>query len=172
MFVFILYTYRERAFLTEEWFTIPLDKGDRGMAVLFPVQQGQFLKADRPAEVLQGFLNIMNAENSKNGQLTKAQVDSYSQKQFFAADPNANVAGYFKNNFAAIAALDGNAASISTDDLVQLRQGLPPVPVTPPPTYPPATDTPSGLQPQMLQMLQLMMQLMMQLFSRFTPGAR
>ncbi|HEY9685761.1 MAG TPA: hypothetical protein V6C52_02170 [Coleofasciculaceae cyanobacterium] len=142
------------------------------MAVLFPVQQGQFLKADRPAELLQGYLNIMNAEGSTNGQLTKAQVDSYSQKQFFALDPNGNVGGYLKNNFSQIAALDGNANSISTDDLVQLRQGLPPVPVTPPPAYPPSTGTPSGAQPQILQIFQMMMQLMMQLFSRFSTGQR
>jgi hypothetical protein len=128
------------------------------MSVLFPTPAGYTLKANKPAELLQGFLNIQNVENVTNGQLNKANLDSYSQKQFFAADPSSEIAGYFKQNFEAIARLDGNANSISTDDLVQIRQGLPspPPPVTNPPN-PPANNPHTQVLQLILQLLQLLL---------------
>lgn len=127
------------------------------MAVLFPTPIGYTLKANKPAELLQGFLNIQNVENVKNGQLSKANLDSYSQKQFFAADPSSNVAGYLRQNFEAIAKLDGNAGSISADDLVQVRSGLPtPPPVTNPPAQPPANNNQQAFLMVIFQLLQLL----------------
>ncbi len=131
------------------------------MAVLFPTQFGQILQPNRPAELLQGFLNIQNAENVRNGELTKANLVSYSQKQFFAVDSNGSVAGYLNNNFAAIAGLDGNANSISTNDLVQLRSNLPPV--QQPPVYPPVQG--NGQQPPLFNLMTQLLQMMLQLFS-------
>ena len=129
------------------------------MAVLFPTPFGYTLKANKPAELLQGFLNIQNVENVNNGQLTKANLDSYSTKRFLAADPSSNVAGYLRTNFADIAKLDGNANSISVDDLVQIRNGLPtPPPVTEPPvTPPPANNANQILLLLFSQLLQLLL---------------
>jgi hypothetical protein len=128
------------------------------MSVLFPTPVNYTLKANKPAELLQGFLNIQNVENVKTGQLSKANLDSYSQKQFFAADPSSNVASYLKQIFDVIAKLDGNANSISTDDLVTIRQGLPtpPPPVSNPPT-PPVNNPPTGILQVFMQLLQLLL---------------
>lgn len=121
------------------------------MAVLFPTPVGYTLRANRPSELLQGFLNIQNVEGVNTGQLTKANLNSYSQKQFFAPDPSSAVASYLNQNFTAIAKLDGNANSISADDLVQMRSKLPePPPVTKPPTQkPPANNN----NPQLVLMV-------------------
>lgn len=135
------------------------------MAVLFPITQpGQFLRPNQPAELLQGFLNIMNAENSRNGQLSRQQLDSYAQKQFFAPDPSSDVAGYLRQNFNAVAALDGNPNGISTNDLVQLRPNLPPVP--PPTTNPPGGGLDSAFLNLMMNTMQTMLQLLTGLFSQ------
>ncbi len=137
------------------------------MAVLFPTPVGYTLRADRPAELLQGFLNIQNVENVKNGQLTKANLNSYSQKQFFAADPSSAVAGYLNQNFNTIAALDGNASSISTADLVQVRSGLPtPPPVTEPPTQNPPTNNDNSPQVILLFLFQFIQQIFSGMFQR------
>lgn len=131
------------------------------MAVLFPTQFGTVLQPDKPAQLLQGFLNVMNAEDSTNGELTKAQLDSYAKKQFFAADSNSSVAAYLRGNFATIAALDGKGTSISTGDLVQLRNGLP----TPTPAPEPEPD-----QQPIHKMLSLMLQMMRFMFGGFGGG--
>lgn len=144
------------------------------MSVLFPTPVNYTLKANKPAELLQGFLNIQNVENIRTGQLSKANLDSYSQKQFFVADPSSEVASYLKLNFDAIAKLDGNANSISTDDLVGLRPELPapPPPVTNPPT-PPVTNppTPPVTNPQ-TGILQFIMQLLQLLLGGFSTGTQ
>ncbi len=127
------------------------------MAVLFPTPVGYTLKANKPAELLQGFLNIQNVENLRTGQLSKANLDSYSQKQFVAADPSSAIASYLRQNFEAIAKLDGNATSISSDDLVQIRQGMP--------TPPPVTN------PQQT-MLQFILQILQLFLGGLTPGNR
>ncbi|WP_303674071.1 hypothetical protein [Vampirovibrio chlorellavorus] len=135
------------------------------MAVLFPTPFGYTLKANKPAELLQGFLNIQAVENVSNGQLTKANLDSYSTKNFLAADPSSNIAGYLRTNFAAIAKLDGNANGISVDDLVQLRNGLP---TSPPVTNPPVTQPPVN---NINQILLLLFAQMLQLFLGRNMGA-
>lgn len=130
------------------------------MAVLFPTPFGYTLKPNKPAELLQGFQNIQNAEGSRNGELSKSALVSYSQKRFIAADPNSAVASYLNNNFAEIAKMDGDASSISTSDLVQVRTGLPnPPAVVDPPAPPP--------QNQDSQSIQLILVLLLQLFSQF-----
>lgn len=133
------------------------------MAVLFPTPVGYTLKPNKPSELLQGFLNIQNVEGVQTGQLSKANLTSYSQKQFFAADPSSNVASYLTQNFDAIAKLDGNASSISADDLVQIRSGLP----TPPATNPPTQNPPVSNNPQiiMLVLFQFIQQMFMGMFS-------
>lgn len=129
------------------------------MAVLFPTPANYTLRANRPSELLQGFMNIQNVEGVKTGQLTKANLNSYSQKQFFAPDPSSAVASYLNQNFAAIAKLDGNANTISADDLVQMRSGLPtPPPVTNPPTQnPPANNNPQLVLMVLFQFLQYLL---------------
>lgn len=109
------------------------------MAVLFPNPNRAILSPTDPSQLLQGFLNIEQSENVTNGKLTQANLTSYGQKRFIAADPNSNVASYLTQNFAKIAANDGDSTSISTNDLVQLRQGLPTPPPAPtnPPIQPP-----------------------------------
>jgi hypothetical protein len=156
------------------------------MAVLFPTTQGQFLRPDRPAELLQGFLNIESLESVQTGKLSLANLQDFAQKRFIVADPNNNVANYLGSNFAAIAALDGDNSSISVNDLVQLRTGLPsvntttPVPAPAPVPTPTPTPTPStgdtstypstsnpygsaslSALPQMLYMMLQFMQLML-----------
>lgn len=113
------------------------------MAVLFPNTFGHTLNPINRAELLQGFLNIENAEGVTNGKLTKANMDSYNKKTFIAADPNSAVASYFTKNFDAIAAFENasNDNAISVDDLVRPRRALP----TPPPvTNPTGTGTSTG----------------------------
>lgn len=129
------------------------------MAVLFQPAQGQFLKPDRPAQLLQGFLNIQDAEGVQNGHLTKANLDSYAQKQFFAADPNSDVAAYLNQNYAQIAKLDGDASSISADDLVCLREDLPP---PPPPGQPQEQD----VLPLLMTIMQTLLLLITNLFQK------
>lgn len=137
------------------------------MAVLFPTPVGYTLKPNKPSELLQGFLNIQNVENVQSGQLTKANLNSYSQKRFFAADPSSSVASYLNQNFDAIAKLDGNASSISADDLVQIRSGLPTPPAT---TNPPTQNPPVNNNPQiiMLVLFQFIQQMFMGMFSPST----
>jgi hypothetical protein len=134
------------------------------MAVLFSTPFGYTLKADKPAELLQGFVNIQNVEGANTGKLTKANLDSYAQKRFIAADPSSSVASYLNTNFAAIAKLDGDANSISVDDLVQIRSGLPTPPATqdPPSTTPPANG---GLGSNGIGLLLLL--ILQRLFSSF-----
>ncbi len=98
------------------------------MAVLFPRPAGQpnfAYSPNNPAQLLQGFIGLMEITQSRNGELTRANLDSYQQIRFFAPDPNSNVADYLSQNFAFIAAQDGNANSISANDLVQVRNNLP-----------------------------------------------
>ena len=122
------------------------------MAVLFPTRFGQVLSPKQPAQVLQAFLNIQNVEGVQNGQLTKANLDSYAKKRFLAQDPSADVANYFSQKFNDIAKLDGNANSISVDDLVDFRTGLPdPDHVAPPTNNPPATG--GGSMEQNIQLI-------------------
>ncbi|MBY0403945.1 MAG: hypothetical protein K2X66_08600 [Cyanobacteria bacterium] len=105
-------------------------------AVLFrPERQNTPLKPARAPEVLQGFLNIQNLLNVKNGELTQGQLERYGQISFFLPDPNAEVHDYFVKNFNQIAPLDGNPNSISADDLVIRRPELPLSgrPMSPPP---------------------------------------
>lgn len=138
------------------------------MAVLFPQPSvGYVLQPNKPSELLQGFLNIQNAEGVNTGKLTQANLASYGMKQFFAVDPSSNVAGYLTRNFAAISKLDGDASSISADDLVQIRSGLPPVQTQPPVTQPPPVNQQNFLQ-LILSSFQMMLQLMTSLFG----GAR
>jgi hypothetical protein len=112
------------------------------MAVLFPTPFGHTLRPDKAAQLLQGFLNIQNVEGVETGKLTKSNLDSYAQKRFLAADPSSAVAAYLNTNFADISKLDGDASSISVDDLIKIRRELPaPPPVTdPPPSNPPADN--------------------------------
>jgi hypothetical protein len=131
------------------------------MAVLFPTQFGQTLDPKKAPQLLQGFLNIQNVEGVQTGTLTKSNLDSYAQKRFLAADPSSTVAGYLTQNFNAIAKLDGNANSISADDLVQIRQDLPTAPDVP--TQPP-TQNPS-LQDSVQLILYFILQLFQQIFS-------
>lgn len=133
------------------------------MAVLFPTQFGQVLSPKKPAQVLQAFLNIQNVEGVQNGELTKANLDSYAKKRFLAQDPSADVANYFSQKFTDIAKLDGNANSISVDDLVGLSGRLPdPDTVTKPPvTNPPATGGGS-----MEQNIQLILYFVLQFFQQ------
>lgn len=131
------------------------------MAVLFQSASYNYtLQPKNPAELLQGFLNIEDAEGVQNGKLTQANLASYGQKRFFAADPNSQVAGYLSQNYAQIAKLDGDASSISANDLVQIRQGMPTPPTT---TTPPSTNP--GQQPPIFTMLFQFMQQLMQMFS-------
>lgn len=127
------------------------------MAVLFPTQFGQVLSPKNSAQTLQAFLNIQNVEGVQNGKLTKANLDSYAQKRFLAQDPSANVANYFSQEFNNIAKLDGDATSISVDDLVDFRTGLPdPDHVTPPPS------NDNGGTPPMEQSMQLILYFLLQ----------
>jgi len=127
------------------------------MAVLFPTQFGQVLSPKNSAQTLQAFLNIQNVEGVQNGQLTKANLESYAQKRFLAQDPSATVANYFTQKFDDIAKLDGNANSISVDDLVDFRSGLPdPDHVTPPPS------NGNGGTPPMEQSMQLILYFLLQ----------
>lgn len=135
------------------------------MAVFFPTQVGQILRPDRSDQLLQGFLNLQTSEGAQGGVLTQANLVSYSQKRFLVADPNADVASYLLNNFATIAALDGNASSISANDLVQIRSGLPPVQQQPPVTQPPVTQPP--IQNIFFALMQMMMHMLSSLFGRF-----
>src|SRR5262245_44826018 len=129
------------------------------MAVLFPTPNGTTLRPDKPAQLLQGFLNISDTEGVKNGKLTKANLDGYAQKQFFALDPNSSVASYLNQNYVQIADNDGDASSISADDLVQIRNDLPK-----PSTNPiPPNNNPG--QAQICGFLLQFMQRFMQLFS-------
>lgn len=135
------------------------------MAVLFPTQFGQVLNPKNSAQLLQGFLNIQNVEGVQNGQLTKANLESYGRKRFLAQDPSSNVANYFTQKFDDIAKLDGNANSISVDDLVSLRSGLPdPATVTPPVTNPPSTGGGSSLGDSLQLILAFFLQLFQQAF--------
>lgn len=110
------------------------------MAVLFPTQFGQVLDPKKNAQLLQGFLNIQNVEGLTDGQLTKSDLASYGQKRFLATDPSSAVASYLNKNFDTIAKIDGDASSISVDDLVQIRKELPKSdPVTQPPVQNPPT---------------------------------
>jgi hypothetical protein len=133
------------------------------MAVLFPTQFGQVLDPKKNAQLLQGFLNIQNVEGVTDGQLTKSDLASYGQKRFLAADPSSAVAGYLNKNFDAIAKLDGDANSISVDDLVQIRKELPkPDPVT----QPPAQNPPPTMSDNMQLILFFFVQLFQQMFQR------
>jgi hypothetical protein len=134
------------------------------MAVLYSYTPGYVLRPDKPAELLQGLLNIESTEGVNNGKLTKANLESYKKKQFFAVDSNSSVATYLNDNFAKIAANDGDATSISADDLVQVRSGLP----TPAPTtQQPPTTTPNNQAQQIFSFLTQMMQRFFQMFSSF-----
>lgn len=137
------------------------------MAVLFPTPVGYTLKPNKPGELLQGFLNIQNVEGAQNGQLTKSQLNSYNQKQFFGPDPSNSVANYLSQNFDAIARRDGNASSISVDDLVRLNSGLPTppaTPVNPPPQNPPVNNN----NPQVIMLV--LLQFIQQIFLGFSPA--
>lgn len=137
------------------------------MAILFSTPFGYTLQPNKPAELLQGFVNIQNVEGVNDGQLIKSDLTDYSQKRFFAPDPSSAVASYLNTNFDAIAKLDGNANSISVDDLVQIRSGLPtPPPVVNPPT-PTPTPQPSGFDNNMIGMLLLMILQRLSGFFRF-----
>lgn len=125
----------------------------------------QFLRPERPDELLQGFLNVDGSQNLVAARLTQQELQAYSQRQFFAADPNSNVAGYLHTNFANISRLDGDAGSISANDLVQLRQGLPPAPVQPPVVPPPPPQNQQVFQ-LFAQLMQMMVQLLSSLFQR------
>lgn len=126
------------------------------MAVLFPNTNRAILNPTNPSQLLQGFLNIEQAENVTNGKLTQANLASYSQKRFFAADPNSNVAAYLNQNFARIAANDGDRTSISANDLVQLRQNLPALP----PRQPARPTQNNDSIEQILNLLKTMVSLM------------
>lgn len=105
------------------------------MAVLFANSFGHTLNPANRAELLQGFLNIQNAEGVTDGKLTKANMVDYAQKTFVAADPNSAVASYFNNNFDAISKIDDHDNTITIGDLVRLRPTLPhPSPTTNTPT--------------------------------------
>jgi hypothetical protein len=113
-----------------------------------------FLRPNRADELLQGFLNIDgNQSNVANTRLTQQELTAYGQKQFFAADPNSNVFGYLRDNFAAISKLDGDATSISANDLVQLKQGLPTPPANPPASNYTGDPRVLSLFSQLLQMM-------------------
>ncbi|MGE0200323.1 MAG: hypothetical protein AB7P76_05075 [Candidatus Melainabacteria bacterium] len=140
------------------------------MAVLFPRPPvGQTYRPDQADQLLQGFLHVSEVENKQDGKLTAADLDSYSQKQFFVIDAGADVAGYLKTNFGAIAALDGDATSISANDLVARRPELPevPPPTQPPYQYPqnPAMQR-NFAQMMMSMVMMMMMSMMMGIFGR------
>jgi hypothetical protein len=130
------------------------------MAVLSSYNPGYVLQPNKPSELLQGLLNIETMEGVNNGKLTQANLNNYKQKQFFAVDSNSAVATYLSTNFSKIAGNDGDASSISADDLVQLRSGLPTPPTT---TQPPTT---SNNQTQ--QLFSMMFQFMQRLFQMFS----
>ncbi len=131
------------------------------MAVLFPTQFGQVLDPKKNAQLLQGFLNIQNVEGVTDGQLSKSDLASYGQKRFLATDPSSAVASYLNKNFDAIAKLDGEASSISVDDLVQIRKELPKSdPVTQPPVQNP---------PTMSDNMQLILFFLVQFFQQMFP---
>jgi|GEM_PF-4904576 len=99
------------------------------MAVLFPMPNNSYtLNPANPSEMLQGFLNIESAEKVTNGQLTKAQLQDYTQKNA-TPGPNTAVANYLSNNFNFISQLGTQDNTISTNDLVRLQ---PPMPFFPP----------------------------------------
>jgi hypothetical protein len=135
------------------------------MAVLFSTPFGYTLNPSKPSELLQGFVNIQNAEGINDGKLLKSDLTDYGQKRFLAADPSSSVASYLNTNFAAIAKLDGDANSISVDDLVQIRSGLP----TPPPVVNPPTTTPpsTGFDNNTIGMLLLLILRQLSSFFRF-----
>lgn len=96
------------------------------MAVLFkPQRLSAPLQPTQTAQLLQGFLNIQQRVSVQDGVLTPEDLGRYNQLLFFAPDPNARVADYLTQNFTQIAPLDGNPESISVDDLVIRRPGLP-----------------------------------------------
>ncbi len=96
------------------------------MAVLFkPQQLSTPLQPTQTAQLLQGFLNIQERVRVQDGVLTPDDLGRYNELLFFAPDPNARVADYLTKNFTQIAPLDGNPESISVDDLVIRRPGLP-----------------------------------------------
>jgi hypothetical protein len=72
---------------------------------------------------LQGFLNIQRKMDITTGELTQDDLRQFTAVPF--ADQNAEVADYFVKNFSQIAPLDGNADTISVNDLVVRRPELP-----------------------------------------------
>lgn len=94
--------------------TAVLYRSDRPNTTLQPTQT---------AQLLQGFLNIQNKLDVNDGQLALPELERYTTIPF--ADVNSDVADYFVKNFNQIAPLDGNADTISINDLVVRRSELP-----------------------------------------------
>lgn len=100
------------------------------------------LQPSQTAQMLQGFLNIQRKMEVANGELTLDQLQQYTAIPF--SDQNTPVADYFVQNFNQIAPLDGNADSISVNDLVVRRPELPRT--LQPPVVPPTGLTGEGAE--------------------------
>jgi hypothetical protein len=93
-------------------------------AVLYRTERATApLQPNQTAQLLQGFLNIQRKMEITTGELSQDDLRQFTAIPF--ADQNTEVADYFVKNFNQIAPLDGNADTISVNDLVVRRPELP-----------------------------------------------
>lgn len=74
----------------------------------------------KTSELLQGFLEIMQAVQKTDGTLNKGDLDYFKQLKFEAPHPSRDVAKYLSDNYAKIVRRDGNSDALQAKDLVKI----------------------------------------------------